>query len=227
MKKILSLLLVLTVGVLLTGCGESGTPEDIAAVSDAYGKIILSADTANIQRDFYLTRTEIDGVAVTWTSKNEAIEITTTKAQLTYDDKEYDYYVASVTQQSSAVTGTLSATLTKGDAKKVWEENTRVLSDQFTNITTYTDYISLTNNDKVRIKVEVVAVDESDIASYNNFAATIKFVGEDTEFDAYRVGTDFLDLFVVGDTIIIEGVKTTSTSGATIRVGSIEYVKKA
>ncbi len=222
MKKLLVGLLVLFAGTVLTGCSLS---EDEIAVNDVYGRIIITADVYGIKRDFYLSKTEIDGVTIEWKSSNDAIKIVEEDYQGTYDDKEYEYARAAVTTSDAAVTVELTATLTKGEATKEWTTTCKVLKDEFITVTSYDELEALATGDLVRVTVEVVSVNLSSLESYSNFEATLKFDGEEITFIGYRVGKAYVDYFEEGNKIMIEA--TRGYYGDKAQLTSVEYVKFA
>lgn len=222
MKKLLMGLLVLTTGLTLTGCVEKGTPEDIASVDDAYGRIVWTADASNVERDFYLSKVDLgDDVVISWESDNDAIEIVTETYQGQYDSEAVEYFKAKVTQTEGVVTGEVSATLSKGDAKREWVRNCRVIADRFTSVSTFEALSELANGTMVRTEVEVVSV--GTVSSYGTFDAVVKFAGEETTFSVYRAGQAYHSLFVVGEKIVIESEKASYNDKA--QLSSIEFVK--
>lgn len=222
MKKLLMGLLVLTTGLTLTGCAEKGTPEDIASVADAYGRIVWTADASNVERDFYLSKVDLgDDVVISWESDNDAIEIVTETYQGQYDSEAVEYFKAKVTQTEGVVTGEVSATLSKGDAKREWVRNCRVIADRFTSVSTFEALSELANGTMVRTEVEVVSV--GTVSSYGTFDAVVKFAGEETTFSVYRAGQAYHSLFVVGEKIVIESEKASYNDKA--QLSSIEFVK--
>lgn len=222
MKKLLMGLLVLTTGLTLTGCVEKGTPEDIASVDDAYGRIVWTADASNVERDFYLSKVDLgDDVVISWESDNDAIKIVTETYQGQYDSEAVEYFKAKVTQTEGVVTGEVSATLSKGDAKREWVRNCRVIADRFTSVSTFEALSELANGTMVRTEVEVVSV--GTVSSYGTFDAVVKFAGEETTFSVYRAGQAYHSLFVVGEKIVIESEKASYNDKA--QLSSIEFVK--
>ena len=225
MKKLLSILSVLFLAFLVVGCGDKTTTQagksDQEYVSEAEGYIILNVDAANIAGSFYLSRTVVNEVDVTWTSSNtERIEIVKETVRLAEDDKEYEYWKAQVTlvpAGGNATTVTLTCTLTKGTATSTIEEKVRVLVNSCATIETVKTEVSGTP-----VTTQGVVIFRTPLATeYNNFSAYLQ--DATGAIMAYRASGNYYEDFAEGNEIKISG--TYSPYSGLLEIASITSVE--
>lgn len=176
MKKVFVLVLSIFAMFGLTACVESGSDE-----SNEVTEVLDSISVAtSVSDDFTLTVAK-DNVLITWTSNNDAIKVSGANA--------------TVTQEVSDVTVTLTASGEKGDVKGTKEFSVKVLAADALPVTTIGD--ALQSVDGTKVELAHVTVLKS-YSSGTHFTDGVNAI--------YVYGTKDL---TVGDSYSLEATKAT------------------